>query len=242
MVILFPVLILGLAVSAFLENPGLILKRNTHLDVKLNPLYRRQLGACASECSSVASVLTSCNATTQCVCSTINSAGPTAVTACVTCLEPIAPSIASNISLVAEVCSMCQNQCSKTLDSYIQTLSCNSTQCSCAAYALAGASEITTCANCVSTFSPPISTGLLEFAQECGIVPPTSASASASASGSAAPSGSTSQSAGTASTSVSASASGSSHSAASRVVGEVLSKLLWMTIFVGVFGFVYVLA
>src|SRR5277367_5260869 len=129
-------------IPAFIQKPGYNIKRNPF------DLHRRQLGFCTSECDPIAPVFGGCNSTGQCVCPTLNAAGPTVVNACVTCIAPLAPTIASNISLAAEVCSTCEAQCTDTLIAYVQSGSCNTTQCICSLYTVVGAAEITNCTNC----------------------------------------------------------------------------------------------
>lgn len=202
-------------------------------------LYRRQFAGCAAQCASIESAL-ACNST-ECACPILNSAGSAAVNACVTCVDPVSPLTASNITLFANVCSMCESQCSTSLTAYIQTLSCNSTICECSIYLGVGAGPLTTCANCVQTFSPAIADGLLEFAQACGLnvtvpSPPPSSATSASASASA----STVSTPSSSSASSTPSAATTAHSLGCRVGFEFFGKLAAITLGCSVFTFMVV--
>jgi len=76
---------------------------------------------------------------------------------------------------LANGCVYCANQCATTLAGYVAISSCNATECECAVYAAIGAANLTTCANCLQ----PIADGgdadiIIEFAQACGVIPPSS--------------------------------------------------------------------
>jgi hypothetical protein len=129
-----------------------------------------------------------CN-TTDCICAPFNSAAPGAVMACTSCLQPSLPYIASNLTLISNVCSKCLGPCNATLAAYIQSLECSNTTCACASFAPAGGPAIQACGTCVEGFDPENGEGVIEFAQECGITVNSSSSASsasASASGASA--------------------------------------------------------
>ena len=212
--------ILAVMVAAFPDNH--FAKRAPHLP----QLYRRQADGCTTQCGPILSG-GNCS-TTECICPIVNAAGPTAVTACADCISKVDPYLASNITLTANVCMNCESQCSSTLTAYFASLACNgSLACSCAPFAPLGATTITTCANCVQKFDATDATGLLEFAQECGILP-SGAPSSALPSSTASPS-----SAGAATGSATASASATataSKSAATRIDFDAFGSLVWIAL------------
>lgn len=200
-------------------------------------MLRRQT-SCATQCSSIAAAA-ACNSS-ECICPIYAAAGATEIKTCVDCLQPIEPYLASNITFSANVCSMCDSQCSAALTAYIQSLSCNSTTCLCSVFSVAGATAITTCANCIKPFDPTDAAGALALAQECGIISPVSVSSSASVSGSSSTSGpsTTGPTASTRAASSSASAvATASTSAGNRVNKDLYQMLFWLPLLV--FGFLW---
>jgi len=213
-------------------------KRTPHLQ-----LYRRQLGDCTSQC---APLLPGGNCTTaDCVCPIVNAAGATAVNSCVNCISATDPSLASNITLTADVCMHCQSQCSSGLTAYFQSLGCNSSTlaCICAPFIPLGATTIATCANCLEPLDQAYSSGLIEIGQECGILPSNvtsatlSASASATSTSVATPTASAQSSTGSASPAATA-----SKSAATHVEFDTFGSLVWiaLTLTTVVFAFLFV--
>jgi hypothetical protein len=199
----------------------------TYDKVGFPEIHRRQVGNCTDQCCAVEPAL-ACN-TTECACPILNSAGSTGVTACVNCLQTVSPLTASNITLFANVCSMCESQCSTSLTAYIQTLSCNTTACECSLYLRVGSTALTTCATCVQTFNPTDADGLLAFAQACGVnvtVPSASASQTPSHSSSG---GSTIPTVSATSTSRASAVATVTTSAACQLE----FRLFWSTIFLG---------
>ena len=229
-----------LAAYAFIQKPGYSVKRSPF---DLLSLQRRQLDPCANECYPIAPIFGGCNSTGQCVCPTLNAAGPAIVNACVTCLAPLAPTIASNISLAEEVCSTCEAPCTDTLIAYVQSGSCNTTQCICSYYATVGAAEISNCTNCVETFNLEFANGVLELAQACGIVAVNSSMPGYnSSSPNATSSGNITIPTVTTSAAAAPSTTGSSNvSGAMRFVDALFSKFIWITIILGIAGFIYIL-
>jgi len=227
------IIVLLLAIFAAASSDSLFgaVAKRTYGNARFPEMYRRQTGDCDSQCGSIEAAL-GCNST-ECACPIFASAGSTAVTACVNCLQPVAPLTASNITLFANVCSMCQSQCSTSLTAYIQTLSCNNTACECTLYLGVGAAALTTCASCVETFDPTDAAGLLAFAQACGVnvtVPSASQSSSASATIIPTPSATSQVSSATSSATAVITASGS---IACRVGVEQFGKLFWSSMLIG---------
>jgi hypothetical protein len=239
------IILLLLAIFAAASSDSLFgsVAKRTYGDARFPEMYRRQTGDCDSQCGSIEAAL-GCNST-ECACPIFASAGSTAVTACVNCLQPVAPLTASNITLFANVCSMCQSQCSTSLTAYIQTLSCNNTACECTLYLGVGSAALTTCATCVETFDPTDAAGLLAFAQACGVnvTVPSASQSSASQSSTSLPSASkasatiistpsaTSQvSSATSSATAAITATGST---ACRVGVELFGKLFWSSMVIG---------
>ena len=152
------------------ENPfRRIEKRNTFIERNLNQLQRRQsLESCIIPCASIETAL-SCT-TGPCICPILNSAGLSAVATCANCLEGVDASYASELILLANVCTMCSNQCSGVVTAIIQTeLSCTTTACECSLFSQVGAASIETCASCVQSFDPTDASTLLDTEQACGI-------------------------------------------------------------------------
>jgi hypothetical protein len=212
--------ILAVTVSSLPDIPfGTVEKRKADIP----QIHRRQFGDCNSQCASIEAAL-ACT-TADCACPIFNSAGSAAVSDCASCVQTVQPLIASNITLFGGVCSKCQNQCSTSLTAYIQSLACNSTSCSCSLFSSVGLPTLTTCANCVQTFDPAVATGILQFAEQCGLGPTASASASAASS--------TSAQVATASTSAASSASTTSKSAGTRICADGFNKLFWIITLLG---------
>lgn len=158
----------------------------THNNVGFAQIHPRQAGNCTTQCGTIEGAL-ACNST-ECACPILNSAGSAGVSTCVNCLTTSSPYLAANLTLFANVCSMCESQCSTSLTAYIQTLSCNTTACQCTLYLGVGSTALTTCAACVKKFNPTDAAGLLAFAQACGLnvtAPSSSASQTSSASSTA---------------------------------------------------------
>jgi len=143
----------------------------------------RQLANCTTPCAPFLTFTECTNST--CICGPFNSTSPDAVTACTSCLAPSLPYVASNLTLVAMVCSKCYSPCNATLFAYIESLQCNDTACACASFVPVGATAIQACGTCVESFDYQDGAGVIEFAQECGITNSTTASPSASGSPSA---------------------------------------------------------
>ena len=104
-----------------------------------------------------------------------------------------------------------------------------------------GAAEITNCTNCVGTFNSDFANGLLELAEACGIVDANS-STSGNSSASANATSSASVSIPTVTASSAPFATGSGTSDALRLVDAISYRVFWATFFVGIAGFVYMLA
>lgn len=219
-------MILAVTVSSLPDTPfGTAEKR----DADIAQIHRRQFGDCNSQCASIEGVL-ACT-TADCACPIFNSAGSAAVSDCTSCVQTVQPLIASNITLFAGVCAKCQNQCSTSLTAYIQSLACTSTSCACSLFSSVGLPTLTTCANCVQTFDPVVATGLLQFAEQCGLGP-TNSSTSASASA-ASTSGPTSAPVGATSTSAASPATTTSKSAGTRICADLFTKLFWIITLLG---------
>ena len=165
-----------LSILSALSGAENILKRGSR------DLQPRQLGNCTDVCTPFLGFAT-CT-TTDCVCTPLNNGSPSALTACTDCLQPIAPEIAGNITLLAGVCAKCLAPCNTTLAAHLEGASCTNSTCGCAPYFEVGVDAIEACGNCVTAFDPADGQQVLAIPQECNITKPTS---SASSSGSAAP-------------------------------------------------------
>ena len=129
-------------------------------------VYPRQTTNCTNQCAPIMAA-TQCP-TSQCLCPILNSAGSTAINACVNCITLTEPQLANNIEIVASLCAKCENQCSSALTAFIP---CISSQCTCTVFVTLDETTITSCSNCFQSFDPTLAQSLIEFAQSCGVIP-----------------------------------------------------------------------
>ena len=222
-------------------------KRHVNFRHELTHLNRRQFNNCTPQCAPVGQALAYNN--TPCLCPIFNIAG-LEVDACTSCLQPVEPLVASNITLLSQVCLHCQSQCSTTLTAYIGALACNSTACECALYVPVGGAAISACANCANTFNPAIAAGLIQIAEQCNISIPSSSTATTSTTQMSSASTTQISPTSTSATSLLSSSSASSavaavtlptvsNSAAFHLEPQVYRTFSWMIMTLGVFGYAF---
>lgn len=132
-------------------------------------IYRRQSNLCVNQCARLVQAVP-CT-TASCVCPIYNRATSADIRSCTNCLISAGSTyLASNITLISEICNHCQTPCDGTLTEYLQANNfCVTDSCTCSYLEQLEPSSITNCANCMKAFDKGNATAVYIFAEQCGI-------------------------------------------------------------------------
>lgn len=138
-------------------------------------VHKRQFEICTSECDPFGQILQCFSA--DCICPILNSTDPSLLTTCTNCLESNNSTLGGNMTLLAKVCTKCENPCMGVIDQAFQSsTTCLDFYCTCQLFDALSSTDITTCASCIHKIDSGDAITLVKLAQQCGIISASAAS------------------------------------------------------------------